>query len=70
MYVFGKDRRNLVSVDEGSECYYVKCEWPDRKGSYYIVEYPKKSLDIEMKQDIAIAVDKLKWMQDGNEFPT
>ena len=68
MYVFAKHRRHVVSVDVGSECFYVKCEWHDTPGRYYIVEYPYNSLN-GIDKEIKEALRHLKWLADGNEFP-
>lgn len=70
MYVFGtKHRSRVVSVDVGDSCYYVKCEFDNKPGRYYIVEYPFETLN-GIATEIKDALMQLNWIAEGNEFPT
>lgn len=68
MYVFGKRRHHIINVHKGNECYFVKCEYPDEPGTYYIVEYPFAGLN-GIDQEIQDALRQLRWIAEGNEFP-
>lgn len=68
MYVFGKERKRIVSVDIGSEAYYVRCEFEGKPGSYYVVEYPFSGLN-GLDKEINKALKVLNWIAEGNEFP-
>lgn len=69
MYVFSKHRPHIVKVDMGDESFYVKCEYPNEPGKYYIVEYPFSGLN-GIDKEIHEALATLKWIAEGNEFPT
>lgn len=68
LYVFAKHRSRVISVDVGSSCYYVKCEFANQPGKYYIVEYPFEALN-DIDKEIKEALSHLNWIADGNEFP-
>lgn len=70
MHVFGKRHKHIVRVDYGSACYYVITEPnPKKKGHYIVIEYPYKKLN-GIDKELKKALKTLKWIADGNEFPT
>lgn len=69
MYVFGKAVPKIVSVISMNERkqYCVKCEEPDWAGRYY---YEYFNMGDGYDKQISDALRELKWIEDGNEFPS
>jgi len=70
MYAFGKIHgSSIVSVNETPTEYWVRLE-DGKPGKYYWKVYPHSTVDSDIIKDIGDALRQLRWIQEGNEFPT